>query len=129
MWSPQEEHIDKRKFLLLGTKNTHGPSLAVHVFTEDELRAVEDESFHSNHALLQNFDSVTPDPSHRKTFRLIEREKDMMVPERCYIETDHIYDISFSFACENRGMLYRPDLKKVRRCFIDSLIEEWDLDT
>ena len=128
VWAPHEEHIHQQEFLLLDTRNTHGPCLAVHIFTEEELEE-ETESFHSTHALLQNFDSVTPEPSHHKTFRLIEREKEMRVPARCYLETEYNYDIPYSFACEYRGMLHRPDLKKVRKWYVEWLKEEWDLDT
>ena len=119
-------------FLLLDTRNSHGPCLAVHIYTEEELKQEETTgSFHRTHALIQDFDDTAPETSHhkRKVFQLDEYEEDIRAPDRCYVEMDHNLDIAFSYACEDCGMLYRPHLKLVRIWYVDWMKAIWDLGT
>ena len=129
VWAPQEERIHKKQFLLIGTRNSHGPCLAVHIFTAEELQRKE-TSFHRTHALIQDFEAPIPKGSHhkRKTFWLDEYEEEK-VPERCYVELDYNYDIAFSYASADCGMLYRPHLTEVRTWYRDWINQIWDLKT
>lgn len=51
------------------------------------------------------------------------------VGERTYIELEHQYNIPFEkYACIDCGVLGRPSLKHLRKCYLKWLHYYWEID-